>query len=206
MIFAEIGMEGATEIGIGALVALTIREVVPRIFTYLTGRDKERSVMRADIVQHFQAQLDECKEDHKKLNKSYDDLQGSYNQLRTEFLLLKDSTSRIMEYVITADVVCDVDRKIVSWNEGAEAIFKWAAEEVIGKDVAILIPTRERRKHTEAYQIAVEGRKLSEGDVISLRESYGVRKDGREVPISIQLFVVSDDPLQFGAEIRRRPL
>ena len=68
---------------------------------------------------------------------------------------------------------------ITSWNKGAERIFGYTAEEVIGKSVTILIP-----KDHEDEEPAILAR-LRAGHRIEHYETVRVRKDGRHINISL---------------------
>src|SRR5689334_5051444 len=72
-----------------------------------------------------------------------------------------------------------LDGIITSWNEGARRIFGYEADEVIGKSVTILIP--------EGYldeEPAILAR-LRAGQRIEHYETVRVRKDGRQIDISL---------------------
>jgi PAS domain S-box-containing protein len=56
--------------------------------------------------------------------------------LERELALLKT----VFEHSIDAIVLLDLDSKIVSWNKGAELMFGYKAEEVIGKPFTIIVP------------------------------------------------------------------
>jgi PAS domain S-box-containing protein len=61
----------------------------------------------------------------------------------------------ITEHTIDAIVSLDVDSRIVSWNRGAEEMFGYKAEEVIGKPIASLIPKELHDKCRENFRKAV---------------------------------------------------
>jgi len=68
---------------------------------------------------------------------------------------------------------------ITSWNKGAERIFGYTADEVIGKPVTILIPPDH-----EDEEPAILAR-LRAGERIEHYETIRVRKDGRLIDISL---------------------
>ena len=72
-----------------------------------------------------------------------------------------------------------LDGIITSWNKGAQRIFGYTADEVIGKPVTILIP-----KGHEDEEPAILAR-LRAGKRIEHYETTRVRKDGRLVDVSL---------------------
>jgi len=72
-----------------------------------------------------------------------------------------------------------LDGIITSWNDGAQRIFGYTADEVIGKPVTILIP-----KDHEDEEPAILAR-LRAGQRIEHYETVRVRKDGRMIDISL---------------------
>ena len=72
-----------------------------------------------------------------------------------------------------------LDGIITSWNKGAERIFGYTADEVIGKPVTILIPSDH-----EDEEPAILAR-LRAGERIEHYETMRVRKDGRLIDISL---------------------
>ena len=94
---------------------------------------------------------------------------------------------------ISADAVIAVDdeQRIIFFNEGAEKIFGWSADEVGGKYLAMLLPERYRsnhRGHVEGFG-AAHGRARLMGE---RQEISGLRKSGEEFPAeaSIQRMVI----------------
>jgi PAS domain S-box-containing protein len=84
---------------------------------------------------------------------------------------------------ISADAVIAVDeeQRIIFFNEGAERIFGWSADEVGGKYLAMLLPERFRsahRGHVEGFG-AAHGRARLLGE---RQEISGLRKSGEEFP------------------------
>jgi PAS domain S-box-containing protein len=84
---------------------------------------------------------------------------------------------------IASDAILTVeeDQLIHMFNEGAERMFGWEREEVIGKPLDILIPERLRaihRQHVPAFAAgSVAARRMGERASV-----YGLRKDGTEFP------------------------
>ena len=68
---------------------------------------------------------------------------------------------------------------ITSWNRGAERLFGYAAEEVIGKPITILIPAERQDEEP-----TILGR-IRRGEVIDHYETIRRRKDGSLLDISL---------------------
>ena len=85
----------------------------------------------------------------------------------------------IIESADDAIISKTLDGIITSWNKGAERIFGYTADEVIGKPITILIP--EGHEDEEPAILA----RLRAGDRIEHYETVRVRKDGRHVEISL---------------------
>jgi PAS domain S-box-containing protein len=85
---------------------------------------------------------------------------------------------------ISADAIISVDpeQRIVVYNEGAQAIFGWSPDEVLGKSLETLIPERFRSTHQQrvaAFAEAIDGaRPIGAGEL----EIVGLRKNGEEFP------------------------
>lgn len=94
----------------------------------------------------------------------------------TDFLL-----ADIVAIAADAIICLDEDQRITLFNEGAEHIFGWKAEEIIGQPLDRLLPERSRgahRKHVEGFREAPEtSRRMGHRQEIS-----GMRKNGEEFP------------------------
>jgi PAS domain S-box-containing protein len=85
----------------------------------------------------------------------------------------------LIESADDAIVSKTLDGIITSWNNGAQRIFGYTADEVIGKPVTILIP--EGHEDEEPAILA----RLRAGDRIEHYETVRVRKDGKLIDISL---------------------
>lgn len=94
----------------------------------------------------------------------------------TEFLL-----SDIVRISADAIICIDAEQRITLFNDGAEQIFGWTKEEMLGQPLDVLLPERSRdvhRSHVERFGRSRESaRKMGERAEIS-----GVRKNGEEFP------------------------
>ena len=80
----------------------------------------------------------------------------------------------------------DLHSIIKSWNKGAERIFGYTAEEVMGRSVELLIPPE--LKHEEVQIL----HKIRRGDRIEHYETIRVRKDGKRIPVSLSVSPVKN--------------
>jgi PAS domain S-box-containing protein len=80
----------------------------------------------------------------------------------------------------------DLDGIIASWNKGAERIFGYTADEVVGKPVTILIPPD--RQDEEPAILA----RIRRGERVEHYETIRQRKDGSLINISLTVSPVRD--------------
>ncbi|HUZ45739.1 MAG TPA: PAS domain S-box protein [Terriglobia bacterium] len=76
--------------------------------------------------------------------------------------------------------------KIVSWNRGAEVLYGYKADEVVGKPVSILTPPE---SSDEVRQIL---EKVSQGESIPHMETVRVQKDGSQMDVSLGVSPIKD--------------
>lgn len=79
-----------------------------------------------------------------------------------------------------------LDGRISSWNAGAERLFGYTAEEIVGKPIDLLYPPERR----EEERVIVE--RLRRGEPISHFETVRRSKDGREVRVSMSVSPIRD--------------
>ena len=92
----------------------------------------------------------------------------------------------IVESSDDAILAKNLDGIITSWNSGAERLFGYTAEEVIGKPVTILIPVD---RHDEEPAILA---RIRRGEHVDHYETIRQRKDGSLVDISLTISPVRD--------------
>jgi PAS domain S-box-containing protein len=80
----------------------------------------------------------------------------------------------------------DLDGVIVSWNRGAERIFGYAADEVVGKPITILIPPDLQDEEPRILE------HIRRGERIDHYETKRRHKDGRLLDISLTVSPVKD--------------
>lgn len=91
----------------------------------------------------------------------------------------------IMESAIDAIVTADCRGTIRTWNDAAERIFGYTAEEAIGRSLEMIIPERFRGLHRAGMKRITDGHA---GRVIgSTVEVAGICKDGSEIPVELSL-------------------
>lgn len=88
-------------------------------------------------------------------------------------------------------IVGDREGTVVFWNGGAEAIFGYAASEVLGKTMDVIIPEKLRDRHWEGYR-----RAMAQGTSKYGKELLAVpaaRKDGSRISIEFTIVMLRNE-------------
>ncbi len=80
----------------------------------------------------------------------------------------------------------DLDGTITTWNKGAEKIYGYAPEEVLGKNISLLAPSDRPDEIPEIL------RKIARGENVDHHESVRAAKDGRQLNVSISVSPLRD--------------
>src|SRR4051812_1619877 len=92
-----------------------------------------------------------------------------------------DILAEIVEIAADAVICMDAFQRVTFFNKGAEAIFGYTSEEIIGQRIETLIPERYRPNHPR--QVAEFGRsQVTARRMGERREIAGLRKGGVEFP------------------------
>ena len=85
-----------------------------------------------------------------------------------------------------AVISIDTDQKILLFNRGAEAIFGYRPDEVVGRSLAMLLPARHAASHGGQVRRFAAGNELSR-EMGAQRDIQGRRKDGGEFPAVVTI-------------------
>jgi PAS domain S-box-containing protein len=94
----------------------------------------------------------------------------------------------IVEQAPDAIIFADREGAIRVWNRGAEAVFGYAAAEVLGNSLDVIIPERLRRAHWEGFRRAIDtGQTKFGGRVLTTRS---VHKDGSKLYVDLSFGLI----------------
>ena len=93
----------------------------------------------------------------------------------------------IVEASDDAIVSKDLNGIVVTWNKGAERIFGYAAEEIVGRPISILIPAD--RENEEPLILD----RIRRGERIDHYDTVRIRKDGSLIDISLSVSPIKDE-------------
>ncbi|MGH6724933.1 MAG: PAS domain S-box protein [Pseudolabrys sp.] len=114
---------------------------------------------------------------------------GTVTRNLTEARLAEQGLRSLASIVETSDdaiVSKNLDGVITSWNKGAEHVFGYSAEEVIGQPITIVIP---RDRHNEEREILT---RIRRGERIDHFETVRQRKDGSLIVVSLTVSPVKN--------------
>jgi PAS domain S-box-containing protein len=93
----------------------------------------------------------------------------------------KGLLASIVESSDDAIIAKTLDGTVISWNKGAESLYGYRADEVMGKSVSILAPSDRRDEVPELLE------RVNRGERVSHFETVRVRKDGRPIDVSLTI-------------------
>jgi PAS domain S-box-containing protein len=93
----------------------------------------------------------------------------------------------IVESSDDAIVSKNLDGIVITWNPGAEKLFGYSAEEVVGKSITIIIPADLQDEEPKILE------RIRRGERIAHYETVRVCKDGRRVDVSLTVSPMRDE-------------
>ena len=99
---------------------------------------------------------------------------------------LQSRLAAIVEFSQDAIMGKTLDGIITSWNRGAEMLYGYTVEEIIGRSVSVLAPT----EHVDEIAWFLE--KIRRGEAIRNYETVRVTKDGRRITVLLTLSPIKD--------------
>jgi PAS domain S-box-containing protein len=118
-----------------------------------------------------------------ELQKAHDDLAASKDR---ELLEYQNRLALIVDSSQDAIIGKNLDGIITHWNQGAERIYGYAAEEMIGKPITMLAPP------DRSDEIPGILKRIRSGERVEYFESIRVRKDGQHLNVSISVSPIRD--------------
>jgi two-component system, LuxR family, sensor kinase FixL len=101
----------------------------------------------------------------------------------------EDAMSRLAAIVTSSEDAiagATLEGIVTDWNRGAEAVFGYTSEEMIGKTIAVLVPAENQRDAFEALE------RIKRGEPVTHFETRRRRKDGRIIDVSLTVSPVRD--------------
>jgi PAS domain S-box-containing protein len=108
-------------------------------------------------------------------------------QKRLEAQQARFQLAAIVESSDDAIISKDLNAVITSWNQGAERLYGYSAQEVIGKPVSLLLPP------DQADELSGIMKQLKLGRRIESYETQRQRKDGQRLDVSVTISPIQDD-------------
>ena len=99
------------------------------------------------------------------------DLTNASERLQLHSALIENSPSAILTKT--------VDGVVTTWNPGAEAMYGWSAEEIVGRHVDLIVPADRRPEYQDIL------RRASTGQEILVPETARIARDGRRLTVSL---------------------
>ncbi|MCX9080955.1 MAG: PAS domain S-box protein [Candidatus Methanoperedens sp.] len=119
----------------------------------------------------------------------------------SKLALAEDRFHSLRQSINDAMISIDMNGKIIFWNNGSQKMFGYRENEVMGKDITILMPERYREFHKEGMSRLLSKR---DPDIIEKTiEMHGLRKDGSEFPLELSLSTWKDVESRFFGSIIR---
>jgi PAS domain S-box-containing protein len=120
-------------------------------------------------------------------------LRRTTNQLRARNQQLADQSRDVAQLAAIVEASDDAitrtssDGTVVTWNPGAERLFGWRADEIVGRKLAVVVPP------DRLDELSSVARRIEAGEGVEDHETRALRKDGTEVDVSLTASPILDD-------------
>ncbi|WP_138433209.1 sensor histidine kinase [Winogradskyella algicola] len=91
----------------------------------------------------------------------------------------------LLDAISEAVIIVDEKQHIMEANGMVETIFGYSKDEIKGKSIEVLIPTKFRKVHSENVERFIEEYQRSK--MGKTTDVYGLKKDGNVIPIEVEL-------------------
>jgi PAS domain S-box-containing protein len=98
--------------------------------------------------------------------------------------------ARLVIELADAVIVADTAGTIRFWNDAAERIFGWTAEEALGSSLDLIIPVRQRTRHWAGYRRVMSTGTTKYGS--DLLRVPSLRSDGQRRSIAFTVTLLKD--------------
>ena len=92
----------------------------------------------------------------------------------------------IVDSSFDAIISMTLDRRITSWNAAAESMYGYAADEVMGRSMEIVVPPDRLEEFGTVYD------RLGRGEVVEPFDTARITKDGRRLEVALRLSPMRD--------------
>ena len=154
----------------GILLRDEVHQPARRAVTESVGNNDTPEPERLGLLGGLASKLQEG------LRATIDTLTGSHAQ----------RLAAIVESSDDAIISVDLDGTIATWNDGAQRLYGYSAEDIIGKPVSLLIPSARRGE-----EIEILGR-IRRGERTEHYRTTRRRNDGTEVQVSLTVSPIKD--------------
>lgn len=122
-------------------------------------------------------------------------------ELEKKVEMMRGYLENLIQHAGDGIIAVDMDRNIVVWNKGAEEIFGYKSSEVMGRDIAVIIPRDWRQQRTDLVK------KVIKKKVVRDIETERVTKDGNIVKTSLTLSpIMNSDEKVIGVSAIAKPM
>lgn len=98
--------------------------------------------------------------------------------------------TQLIDVIGDAIIVADSQEKIILWNRAATRIFGYSEDEALGSTLDLIVPERQRHKHSEGYSKSMETGLTRYGT--SLLKVPAKHKDGSTLSIAFTVGMLFD--------------